>query len=333
MSDVSGIEIKDVLGLSGPLTKLIETISNGVGKLYEPTHIKRLAKAKASEVHLLSESILEADLLPIKYDEGAILIDGTDFTEMAKRAESRLAFQELKKQNNIDCVVGYAAQSLSSVEQVSDDPVDVDWITRFFDSVADVSSQEMQVIWGRILAGEVNQPGSFSLRTLEIVKNLSKSDAELFTKVATLVVTSESEKLICSDSEILNKYGISYTNLMLLDECGLINSSGTLSYNPIVTKEHKYFFYSTERIAFFTDLSDDEIKMSFGVHTLTSAGRELLSIVESKPSNDYFLDYVKKIESNYKGKIKAAVHIVNEIIDKNINYKIEPLHNINSTAE
>lgn len=101
----------------------------------------------------------------------------------------------------------------------------------------------------------------------------------------------------------------------------------------MVTKENKYFFYSTERIAFFTDLSDDEIKMSFGVHTLTSAGRELLSIVESKPSNDYFLDYVKKIESNYKGKIKAAVHIVNEIIDKNINYKIEPLHNINSTAE
>ena len=46
MSDVKGIEIHDILGLEEPLTKLIECVSNGIGKIYEPTHIKRIAKAK-----------------------------------------------------------------------------------------------------------------------------------------------------------------------------------------------------------------------------------------------------------------------------------------------
>ena len=47
MSDLKGLEISDIFGLSEPLTKLVETVSCGVGKLYEPTHIRRLAKAKA----------------------------------------------------------------------------------------------------------------------------------------------------------------------------------------------------------------------------------------------------------------------------------------------
>ncbi|AGA66437.1 membrane-fusion protein [Brachyspira pilosicoli P43/6/78] len=41
------MEIKDLAGLSEPLKKLVETISNAIGKLYEPTHIKRIAKAKS----------------------------------------------------------------------------------------------------------------------------------------------------------------------------------------------------------------------------------------------------------------------------------------------
>lgn len=44
------MEIKDLAGLSQPLTKLVEVISIGIGKLYEPAHIKRMANAKAYEI-------------------------------------------------------------------------------------------------------------------------------------------------------------------------------------------------------------------------------------------------------------------------------------------
>lgn len=50
MTDISGIEISDVLGLSKPLSKLIEVASAACGKFYEPLNIKRLADAKAYEI-------------------------------------------------------------------------------------------------------------------------------------------------------------------------------------------------------------------------------------------------------------------------------------------
>ena len=39
----------------------------------------------------------------------------------------------------------------------------------------------MQSLWARLLAGEANQPGTFSKRTVELVASLDKSDAQLFT--------------------------------------------------------------------------------------------------------------------------------------------------------
>lgn len=40
MTDISGIEISDVFGLSEPLSKLIDVASAACGKVYEPLHIK-----------------------------------------------------------------------------------------------------------------------------------------------------------------------------------------------------------------------------------------------------------------------------------------------------
>lgn len=54
MPDLKGVEVHDLLGLSEPTTKLIETISSGIGKVYEPWHIKRMAKAKKEELEIIS---------------------------------------------------------------------------------------------------------------------------------------------------------------------------------------------------------------------------------------------------------------------------------------
>lgn len=54
MSDMKVIEVSDILGLSQPLTKLVETIARGVGIVYEPTHKKRMAKATAEEIQIIA---------------------------------------------------------------------------------------------------------------------------------------------------------------------------------------------------------------------------------------------------------------------------------------
>jgi len=299
MSDIKGVEIHDVFGVSEPFTKLIETVSGGIGKLYEPIHIKRMAKAKAEEVKIIVEKISDFNALPIKYDAGKVMIDGTDFSELAKRANGRLVFQELKKQNNIDNVVGYAAQDLSNEKVVSEQPVDIDWITRFFDSVSDISSEDMQRIWGKILAGEVKQPGSFSLRTLRVIKNINKEEALLFEKIAPFVMSchTDKDKTIFNnflfDVKLMNKkYRINFPDIMLLEDADLFYNSNTFRKVgfKLVPKEKESFFGYNRKIE-ITNISNKTIEVSCLAHVLTEAGKELLPIILDRctpPEPEYF---------------------------------------------
>ena len=61
--------------------------------------------------------------------------------------------------------------------------MDKDWFTRYFNIVQDISNEDIQDLWAKLLAGEIKQPGSFSYRTLETLKNMTTDEAELFTKI------------------------------------------------------------------------------------------------------------------------------------------------------
>lgn len=92
MSDVKGIEISDVLGLSQPLTKLIETVSCGIGKIYDPVHVKRRAKAKSKEIELISSTVSNNMHLPISYGDGTVSIDTKNANDLVTRAKNRFLF-------------------------------------------------------------------------------------------------------------------------------------------------------------------------------------------------------------------------------------------------
>ena len=55
------IDIKDVFGLSGPLTRLIEIISSGIGKFYTPYLIRKTTHAKVYEINEISKAITSID--------------------------------------------------------------------------------------------------------------------------------------------------------------------------------------------------------------------------------------------------------------------------------
>ncbi|TOE67204.1 hypothetical protein CGJ37_24880, partial [Vibrio parahaemolyticus] len=67
-----------------------------------------------------------------------------------KRAVERFLKRETKRQENIENITMQAAQSLSESDNVSD--IDEDWIEAFFRECEDISDEQMQMLWGRILS-------------------------------------------------------------------------------------------------------------------------------------------------------------------------------------
>lgn len=296
MSKNSLVEISDVFGLSKPVQKLIDSVSNAVGEVWEPKKRKLLAKARADEIRVVSDAISENIDLPIKYESDAVTIDTTDFSELQKRTATRLYYQELKKQQHIDNVVEVAYDLLSSEDEVSDDPVDLDWITRFMNSVEDISSEQMQRLWGKLLAGEIKKPNTFSLRTLEKIKNLTTEEAQLFERVSHYAIHVEELFVLPVVGDLLKLYMIDHLDLVKLNECGLV-STESLTLSLGLNLENQFGIIYGDLFGIFrADVSEIQ-KLKIVFYPITESGAQLLSLFDQKPNDHYFFNYLRMLKN------------------------------------
>jgi len=158
----------DLTGLSKPLTKLVEVVAQGIGAVYNPHGTIRQAKADAKASLILADADIQK-------------------RELLERAFTRIAHVEIARQENIERIVEIAQQKLPP--EVDPAPVQQDWINHFFSSVQDVSSEDLQKIWGKVLAGEVAHPGAYARRTIEFLKTVSAEEAEVLRKVLSVCFT------------------------------------------------------------------------------------------------------------------------------------------------
>lgn len=333
MSDFKGIEAHDLLGLSEPVTKLIETVSCGVGKIYEPWHVRRMAKAKAKELEVISSTFNENLQLPVKYDDGRISIDASDANDLIQRAKNRILFQEMKKQQNIDSVIDVAYSMLEQATTVSKTPVDSDWISEFFDNVANVSNENMQVLWGKVLAGEVESPGRFSKRTLDGLKKLTQMEATIFQEVAPYVLRCPGDNensfedyflLQSLDVSLLPKYNISFPKIMVLSEAGLISENTLINIHFEIKPNEYRSIKGIHKSIKIENLSEGDsiLSVHHPAYFLTDIGKQIFTILTEENCqgfpDEYIADCLEEIKNygiEFKGPNSNTGMISLSIID------------------
>lgn len=97
-----------------------------------------------------------------------------------------------RKLENKEAVVLEALEALKSDSLESDkqsegeqpEAVDEDWLNYFGSYAEKATSESMRAIWGRVLAGEVRRPGTFSLTSLRIVSEIRQDVAKVFHQIA-----------------------------------------------------------------------------------------------------------------------------------------------------
>lgn len=259
--------------LSKPATVLIEKISDAVGGVFKPYQIVRVAKAEAEANRIQAESQIQV-------------------TDLHRRAMHRFLEEEAKKQSNIETITQNAIPLLedkSSPQNVSDD-----WITNFFDKSRIVSDEEMQGLWSRVLAGEANEPGAFAKRTVNLLADLDKDDAILFTKLCGFgwMIGNVVPLIFDVQAKIYNDLGINFGSLSHLESLGLIQFNHLSGFRRLrVPKTPTVFYYGQPVELTLPKDSDNEIEL--GHVLLTRAGQQLAPVCGSK-SVDGFFEYVKE---------------------------------------
>ena len=262
-----------------PAIKLVDTVARGCGIIYEPTRRKRLAAASAFEISTIADAIRENIDLPITYNNNGIQIDSSDVKELAERATKRMLLQEMRKQQNIEAIVDKAYEELQKETEVTSEPVDDDWLVRFFNSVEDISDDTMRTIWGRILAGEIVKPKSYSARTLDALKNISRNEAELFQTLASYALSWDKTVILLYDVSTHSNYNLRYDRLALLNECRLIDLSAIATLHFRLTNKDVLELESEGLLVqiYSNDTNSDEIWLT--QLPLTTTGQEIFNAI------------------------------------------------------
>ncbi len=296
-----------------------------IQRIKGPRWTKKQAEADAYADERKLQTIRDNPDMEIVYINGELNARERTPEALAFRAQQRQIADSIRREQNIENVLQFAANEIAQIsdEPVSDAPVDDDWITRFFDISKDISSEELQFIWSKILSGEIKQPGSFSLRTLEVIKSLSRAEAEVFQKVAPLVMMAGELGFILSNQDFLKRHSVYYSNIQLLDDCGLIISNEHIALNYKVISFREVNIRSKDYLIKVSGLSDNEISFSPGVYSLTTAGMELLSIIDTGERREYVINLAEEFFSKYP--VNISIHKVQSIHGTTTSYESEPI--------
>lgn len=222
------------------------------------------------------------------------------FREVADRllASGYMTYTEFYKAANFLHVAELADQIFKQDYQNKADEnqkYDFDWYMRFYDIVGNISDEEMQTLWARILAGEIHRKGTYSLQLLDILKNFTQKQAELFNKVCSHCFISGDNVYIPNDNEYLQFANITYRDILDLDSLGLINSSGTTSLS-IEVQPNRPSLLSNDMLRMVIEYNGQgnaTQEFSFLQFPFTSAGRELVTLIGRHGSEKDFLYFVK----------------------------------------
>lgn len=169
--------------------------------------IDRLIGGAVDIIAVKVEGIRNRELLRNEVKTAALQIEGAKYLsnldgipDLARRGLEHMMREEERKQFNRERVAAATVEQLGlpspsgapSNDEIDshDTPMDEDWLNVFSQHAANASSERFQILWGRILAGEIRKPGSFSLSTIRVISELDATVAKLFQEMVANRITS-----------------------------------------------------------------------------------------------------------------------------------------------
>ena len=200
----------------------------------------------------------------------------------------------------------------------SEKTIDDDWFNIFEKEGSQKSTEEAQRRFARVLAGEIEKPGSYSIRTLKTLGELDQNTAILFKKLCSACIFLEHpiDKHLIDvrvpslgknpGANALKKYGLTFTNLNILNEYRLIISEykSNVDYQVSIPEENYRVlapFQHQRRYWALQPSPEREKSEEFRISgvAFSRVGRELLRIVDQEPMPEY-TEALKKFFADQK---------------------------------
>lgn len=247
-----------------------------------------------------------------------------------------IVFDKLVRQRRIDELTMDAVRRLGENADMQDndatDTAERDhksttdrWFHTFYEEASAVDEEDVREAFVRILAGEIQVPGSFSVRTLRVMRAVSQSAAQHFRRAASVSMQLTPDGKHIMDARIpavggqlgqncLQREGISYDVLTDMTENGLVDSDygSRHPYGPLELHSNAQpalppniqipFVHQSAMWMLMPKTNPQQAKPVLVTGAkMTSCGVELLKIVDIEPLPDFTAKLVEHFsQSGYQ---------------------------------
>lgn len=314
LSEWSGF-LKSIPGAGKALTRLVTNVAEAGASWIDIAKAKGEQKASAirsdtASADAVAKALSKAAVKQVAFEEG-----------LAERAVDAFLSDVVRKQKSREGVARAAVEDLQTDPPSSDTlgPSD-DWMNQFQRYAEDVSSEDVQRMWGRVLASEIRNPGVVSIRALRTINEIEPYSADIFNKL---------RHSICGSVVIIALSGVlQFNETFRLVESGLlvdpVGEGHLANYKKKQTANGSYIWVITfgsyavgfdfnadlSSVKSNSILSDDKADKScailksgndlkVNVYVLTSVGYDLVRILFDNELDNVRL-YVKKLAEEIK---------------------------------
>jgi hypothetical protein len=272
--------------LPEPIKKLAkETFSKATNKFVDFVITKYTGKSiKVFE----AESDIEADKVRTKWE----LLEKPFWLQ----AE---AMKMGRQYSNLGNTLLKAGSLIKSSENKISEDNDVFW--GLLEHSKEISNEEMQKLIAKIIAGEYNNPGTYSMGTLQTIKMLGKGELLLFERIGDLIINNgqipkDLFNLPDSAKEIMEQMNIDFGSLQTLQNLGLFLPNDMALIIPNPERKRYRLEYFDESISFMPineTIQKVELPNFYG---LSDIGKQLLPHLNPKKNHLYF----QWLKENYR---------------------------------
>jgi hypothetical protein len=247
--------------------------------------------------------------------------------------------EEKRKLENRAAATKAALEDIDANPSTVDAPteIDDDWLNLFVRISEDKSSEELQQLFGRILAGEIRRPGSFSLRTVQLMSTISKEDAAALSALLSYAINGQVPPF-----EKTENGRPTNEERLLLEELGIAGHpskvGGMVVDYSLAPGPKPLLLMASHRGILVENTTQQIIKVTIPGQTLTTCARELAKIAHSPPTDIEFLKNLARniytqLQSTHAADIEGrllSIHVVEvtlvgkERFSYNIVYTPEP---------
>ncbi|TMP31533.1 TIGR03899 family protein [Pseudoalteromonas rubra] len=228
-----------------------------------------------------------------------------------KRALKRNQLQRIAQQRNIESIMGMSLTLCPDV--TSRGRPDPDWLEHFIALAEDIANSAMQKLWAKILVGESISPGTFSIKSLQTLKQMTQKEADALQRCASLCgyLEKEDSYLIllgfykkpslfdllrkgAKESLNLAQAGLSFPHILTLMDINLIYRQEIESAN-LQKGQSMTLAYQGKHLSI--EANSNDLVLSY--YKLTQTGDELKKLINTPVNKTYRQLLGKALEEEF----------------------------------